>query len=154
MILRFKQKFFSFFASYDVYDENGSPYFYVKGKSVLQKFFVYDKNSNHVGVIKKKIFSFLPKYEVINGNTKGTISKRFSFLKDKFDLDYNGWYVEGDWIDRNYKILSREGNLVATVSKEFFKLTDTFTIDIVNDKDALDALMIVVVIDAQYEHND
>lgn len=38
---------------------------------------------------------------------------------------------------------------MATISKEIFHMTDTYMINVVNDKDALCALMLVIAIDAE-----
>ena len=38
---------------------------------------------------------------------------------------------------------------MASVSKELWNWTDTYTIDVVNDRDALCALMVVLAIDAE-----
>lgn len=38
---------------------------------------------------------------------------------------------------------------MAVISKEVFKLTDTYVIDVVNDADALYALMFTLAIDAE-----
>ena len=49
----------------------------------------------------------------------------------------------------DYSILDRGSNLVATVSKELFHMTDTYVIDVRDPDDALDALMFVLAIDAE-----
>ena len=41
------------------------------------------------------------------------------------------------------------GNTVATVSKELFRMTDTYVIDVRRSEDALCALMLVLAIDAE-----
>ena len=85
----------------------------------------------------------------LNGSYAGCISKEFSLFKPMFDIDYNGWHVEGDFWEWDYSILNPAGACVATVSKELFKWTDTYVIDVNQPQDALAALMLVLAIDAE-----
>lgn len=67
----------------------------------------------------------------------------------RYDIDYNGWHVEGTWTEWNYTITDRDGNTVAAIGKELFNLTDTYVIDVNDPDDALYALMFVLAIDAE-----
>ena len=79
----------------------------------------------------------------------GCISKEFSFFTPKFNIDYNGWRVDGDWFEWDYSIINSAGMNIATVSKELFNWTDTYVIDVRDPQDALCALMLVLAIDAE-----
>ena len=151
MKLLFKQRLFSWFDSYDIYDEAGSTMFVVKGELAWGHLLrIYDANGNEVGYIKQKILTWLPKFEMyINHCYVGCISKEFTFFKPKFNIDYNGWHVDGDWFEWDYTICNSAGQSVATVSKEIWHWTDTYVIDIHNPQDALYALMLVLAIDAE-----
>lgn len=72
-----------------------------------------------------------------------------SCVRDYFDIDYNGWHVEGDWLEWDYNIVNAAGHDVATVSKEIWNWTDTYTIDVYDPNNALCALMLVLAIDAE-----
>ena len=151
MKLLFKQRFFSWFDSYDIYDESGKTIFTVKGQLAWGHCMkVFDANGNEIGMIQEKVFTWLPKFEVyLNGSYEGSICKEFSFFKPAFNIDYNGWHVEGDFWEWEYRILNKSGNCVATVSKEIFNWTDTYVIDVKDPQDALAALMLVLAIDAE-----
>ena len=41
------------------------------------------------------------------------------------------------------------GNIVASISKELFHMTDQYVIDVTNENDAIYALMFVLAIDAE-----
>ena len=79
----------------------------------------------------------------------GCISKEFAFFKPKYNIDCNGWHVEGDFFEWDYDILNRQGACIAKVSKQLFNLTDTYSIDVRDPEDALCALMLVLAIDAE-----
>ena len=49
----------------------------------------------------------------------------------------------------DYSIEDRSGNEIAYISKEIFHLSDTYVIDVVNESDALYALMFTLAIDAE-----
>ena len=151
MKLLFKQRLFSWFDSYDIYDEAGNTMFVVKGElSWGHLLRIYDANGRELGYIKEKILTWLPKFEMYIGDRyAGCISKEFTFFKPKFDIDYNGWHVEGDWFEWDYSILNSAGQGVAAVSKELWNWTDTYVIDVYNPNDALYALMLVLAIDAE-----
>ena len=111
---------------------------------------IYDANGREVGYIKEKVLTFLPKFEMYIGQSyAGCISKEFSFFKPKFNIDYNGWHVDGDLFEWDYTILNSAGQGVAKVSKQLWNWTDTYTIDIADQKDAVYALMLVLAIDAE-----
>ena len=151
MKLLFKQRFFSWFDSYDIYDEAGNTMFVVKGELAWGHLLrIYDANGREIGCIKEKILTWLPKFEMYIGNSyAGGIRKDFSFFKPKFNIDYNGWRVEGDWLEWDYSIINSAGQNVASVSKELWNWTDTYVIDVSNPQDAVYSLMLVLAIDAE-----
>ena len=148
MKLIFKQRFFSWFDSYDIYDENGDVYFTVKGQlSWGHTFKIYDKNDQEIGMLKQRLFTFLPKYEIyINNRLLGEIHKEFTFFKPKFNITFNNYTVDGDFFDWDYDVY-RDGIKVSSINKEIFKLTDTYIIT-TSEEEALISLMIVLAIDS------
>ncbi|MBQ1189155.1 MAG: LURP-one-related family protein [Lachnospiraceae bacterium] len=151
MKLLFKQRLFSWFDSYDIYDEDGNSVYTVKGQlSWGHCLKIYDADDHEVGTIQERILTLLPKFEVYLGNQYvGSISKEFSFFTPRFNIDYNGWHVEGDFFEWDYSILDQSGRQIAEVSKQLFNWTDTYVIDVQNPNDALGALMLVLAIDAE-----
>lgn len=57
MKLLIKQRVFSWSDTYDIYDENENPKYFVKGEilSLGHRLHVYDAAGNEVGLIKEKI---------------------------------------------------------------------------------------------------
>ena len=151
MRLLFKQRLFSWFDSYDIYDEAGNTVYTVEGKLAWGHLLrIYDAQGNEIGCIREKVLSWLPKFEMYLGDRYiGNIKKELSLFRPKFSIDYNGWQVEGDLFEWDYSIKSESGALVATVSKEVWKLRDTYVIDVWDHDDAIYALMLVLAIDAE-----
>ncbi|WP_124098974.1 LURP-one-related family protein [Ruminococcus sp. Marseille-P6503] len=150
MKLVFRQRIFSWFDSYDIYDESGNTVFTVKGQLAWGHCFrIYDRTGSEVGMLKEKVLSFLPVFEMyIDGSYAGRIKKQLTFFKPKFTLDYNGWTVDGNWLEWDYSVYSGEDKIM-TVSKDIVRLTDTYILDVYNDENALSGLMIALAIDAE-----
>ena len=70
MKLLFKERMFSWFDTYDIYDEYGKIKYVVKGQlSWGHLLKIYDRNNQKVGYIKERIITFLPKFEIyVNHN--------------------------------------------------------------------------------------
>ena len=151
MRLTFKERLFTWFDSYDIYDEDGNVMFEVRGElSWGHLLRVYDSHGREVGCVQEKILSFLPKFEIFRGNDyAGCIKKEFTFFMPSFNIDYRGWYVQGDFFEWDYTILNSANKKVATVYKELLHLTDTYIIDVRDSRDVLDVLMLVLAIDAE-----
>ena len=151
MRLLFKQRMFSWFDSYDIYDEVGNTVYVVKGQlSWGHCMKVFDSYGNEIGMLQEKVLTLLPKFEIfLSGTYAGCIKKEFTFFKPVFDIEYNGWRVEGDFFEWDYQIVDSSGKLVAIVSKELLNWTDTYVIDVNNTADALSVLMLVLAIDAE-----
>ena len=151
MKLLFKQRFFSWFDSYDIYNEKGEAVYSVRGQlSWGHCLKIFDSSDREIATVKEAIFTFLPKFELyIDDRFIGCIRKEFSLFKPSFSIDCNGWRVSGDFFEWDYSILDGYGNEIATISKQLFNFTDTYVIDVNNQKDALVALMLVLAIDAE-----
>ena len=151
MKLLFKQRFFSWFDSYDIYNEAGEVVYTVKGQLALGHCLkIYDARGAEIGAVQERILTFLPKFEMYIGDRYiGCIRKEFTFFRPKFTVDCSGWQVDGNWFESDYQILDSTGRIVASVCKELFNWTDTYVIDVENPQDALSALMLVLAIDAE-----
>ncbi len=150
MKLLIKQRVFSWTDSFDVYDENGESKYFVKAEFLTlgHVLHVYDRNQKEIGVVKEKILTFLPQFDIeIGGYTRGKIVKQFTFFKPKYDVEFNGWHIEGDFFCWEYDVF--DGcNPILHITKEWLHWGDTYVIDIQNPDDEIMALMLVLTIDA------
>ena len=151
MRLLFKQRFFSWLDSYDIYNENGDTVYVVKGElSWGHCLRIFDAAGRELGMVKERVLTFLPKFEVYEGDRLiGSVCKELTFFTPRYNIDFNGWHIEGSWLEWDYSITDAAGNAVAVISKELFHMTDTYVLDIVNAKDALHVLMFTLAIDAE-----
>ncbi|MBP9999963.1 MAG: hypothetical protein KBT01_00285, partial [Clostridiales bacterium] len=72
-----------------------------------------------------------------------------SFFTPHYNIDFNGWHIDGTILEWDYTIQDRTGDTIAIISKELFHWKDTYIIDVKNPEDALSALMVVLAIDAE-----
>lgn len=151
MKLLFKQRFFSWFDSYDIYDEAGNTVYVVKGQlSWGHCLKIFNTAGQEIGTVRERVLTFLPKFEMYIGNSYvGCIRKEFTLFRPRYDIDCNGWHVEGDFMEWDYRIVDPAGRYIASVSKQLLRLTDTYVIDMPDPRNALCALMLVLAIDAE-----
>ncbi len=156
MKLLFKQRFFSWFDSYDIYDEAGNVAFTVKGELAWGHCLrIFDAQGQELGLVKEKVLTFLPKFELYAfGQYIGCIEKEFALFRSSFTMDVNGWSIDGGFLEWDYQIIDSACRPVATISKELFQWTDTYVLNIARPEDALSVLMVALAIDAENCSND
>lgn len=150
MKLLFKQRFFSWFDSYDIYDEEGRTVFTVQGKLAWGHCLeIHDGAGSHIGTVKEEVLTFLPRFRLyLGGSYVGEICKEFTLFKPSFRMDMNGWRIEGNFMEWDYEITDGSGHCVASLSKQLLNWTDTYVIEVQREQDAVYALMVALAIDA------
>lgn len=150
MKLLFKQRFFSLLDSYDIYDESGAVVYTVKDQfSLGHLLYIYDAGGFHAATVRQKIPYFWPVFELeLCGNYLGRLTRQFSPFHPRYVIESLGWTMEGSFMEWNYTI-SDGSRVVAAITKELWNLTDTYVIEVTDEKDALSALMVVLAIDAE-----
>ena len=157
MQLLIKQRVFSWTDTYDVYDETGEPRYFVKAEFLTlgHQIHVYDKRSGQeLGSIHQRLFTLMPTFEiVINGRVVGAVRKRFSLFVPRYEVDYRGWDVEGDFMNWDYQV-TRGSTEIMTISRELFRWGDTYVLRYDNPADEMPGLILVIAIDAANCNND
>ena len=150
MELLIKQRVFSWTDSYDVYDETGEARYFVEAEFLTlgHQIHVYDKRSGReVGAIHQKLFTLLPTFEiVIDGQVRGEVRKEFSFFTPRYQVDFRGWDVQGDFMSWDYQVM--RGNAeVMSISKQWLTWGDTYVLRYSNPADEMPGLLLVIAID-------
>ena len=151
MQLLIKQRVFSWTDSYDIYDEDGNAKYFVKAEFLTMfghRLHVYDKAGNELGLIRERFMTLLPVFDIeIGGEFKGSIQKRFSFIHPKYEVDFCGWHVEGDFLGWDYDVYEACSSVIH-ISKQLLNWGDTYVVDFADPKDELTGLLLVIAIDA------
>jgi uncharacterized protein YxjI len=147
-----KQKFWSWGDDFTIRDEQGHDAFLVDGRAFSwgDKLSFQDPSGNEVAFIRQKLLSWGPTYEIERGGQLLAVVKKelFTFFRCRFTVDVpgpNDVEAQGDFLDHEYTF-ARGDRTIAHVSKQWFKLTDTYGVEIEGADDVL-ILASAVVID-------
>lgn len=143
--LKYKQRMFSWNNTYDV-REKGKPHFKLGANlSFTHKFSLYDADRNYLGYIEEKMIAFTSTYVIkLNpgqANEETYELKRIFTLPQKYVVS-NGWIIEGNFLDVNYKIKDRKGNSIAHVHRNPISFTTTYVIDTTENYENLVMLLV------------
>lgn len=153
MRYQMRQKFFAFGDDFAIRDANGNECFYVDGKvfTIGNKLSILDRSGNEAAHIQQKLFAWGPTYEIYGPEGLFAVVKKsvFTLFHCTFSIDVPGpddIEATGDFLDHEYTFM-RGGRPIASVSKAWFALTDTYGIEIADGEDDVLLLASAVVID-------
>ena len=148
-----REKFFHLGEDSTILNEAGQPILEVDGKvlSLHNRLVIRDRNGNEVASVQRKLLALRPTYEISRaGQELATVRKHLiSPFVDRFTIDVPGpddLHITGSLFEHEYTI-TRGGQLVATVSKRWFSLTDTYGVDIAPYQDDVLILASVLALD-------
>ena len=146
-----KEKIFSFSNKFQIKSMDGVGRYEVVGKffSMGDKLKVYDRSGEERAYIEQKLLKFLPEYNIYQENKKvATIKKELTVIRPRFNIrsKYGNFSIEGDIMHHDFTILKNR-KPVAWISKRWISLSDTYTVEIVDDIDHAFILSIVIVLD-------
>lgn len=155
-----KQKFFSFSDSFRIKNENGDDVFTVEGQifSWGKKLSFMDMAGNEILFLKQRLMVWSPTYEIYKGERLyATIKKEpFTFFNCRFNIDMadsDSIEIDGDILDHEYTF-TRDGRVIARVSKQWFTWTDAYGIDVIDEENAAFILACAVIIDMICHENN
>jgi uncharacterized protein YxjI len=148
-----RQKMFSLADSFQVTNEEGQAAFVVSGKvfSFGKQLAFQDLGGRTLVSIKQELLTFAPAYQILKGDSPIAEVKKelFNFFSYRFSIDLSGaspMEATGNFLDHEY-VIARGEAPVASVSKRWFTMTDTYGVDIAEGEDDVLVLAITVVID-------
>jgi len=148
-----RQKWLSLGDDFYIKDGLGRDVFFVDGKafSFGAQLSFQDLAGNELAFIKQRLLTWGPTYEIHRGGQlQAVVTKElFSFFNCRFTVDVPGpddLEAEGDFLDHEYIFRLPQGP-VASVSKQWFTLTDTYGVEIAEGQDDILILAATVVID-------
>jgi uncharacterized protein YxjI len=152
MRYQLRRKLFAFGDDFTVKDETGADRYVVDGKvfSIGHKVIIYDMQGNEEATIHQHIIALLPTYEITrNGQELAEVRKKLTFFHEEFTVDIPGpddLEVQGDLLDHEY-VFTRGGQTVASVSKQWFSLMDSYGVEVAPGVDDVLILASAIVID-------
>ena len=148
-----RERFFRLGEDSDITDEHGRPVLHVDGKvlSLRNRLVLWDPEGREVAQVQRKLVAMRPTYQIsIAGQEAAEIRKRlFTPFGDRFTIDIPGpddLEMTGDLFDHEFSI-RRGDQTVATVSKHWFSMRDTYAVDIAAGQDDFLTLASVLALD-------
>ena len=148
-----KEKFFGLGDDFDITDDDGRAVYRVDGKvlSLRGRLVLEQPGAGEVASVERHLVALRPTYAVTIGGEKAADVRKHFFtpFRDKFTIDIPGpddLEVTGNLLDHEYRI-ERDGDTVATASKRWFSLRDTYGVDIADGEDHLLILASVLALD-------
>ena len=148
---RMREQMFAVGDDYWVEDEAGQRVFKVNGKALrLRKTYVLeDPAGSELAKIREKKLSVRDTMVVTVGGHDVVVHKRLFGIRDRFlaEVDGGGEYTaKGNFVDHEYEI-EHDGSKVAQVSKKWFRVRDTYGVEVIGEQDLPLLLSITVCID-------
>jgi uncharacterized protein YxjI len=119
-----------------VENEAGDRVFLVDGKALRLRttFELKDPEGNELLRIRKAVLSVREAMRIDrDGEPVATVRKRvFNPIKDKLVVEFPGgheWEITGDFLDKEYSV-NDAGGPVAHISRKWFRLRDTYAVDV------------------------
>ena len=148
-----RERFFRLGEDSDVTDEAGRPVLHVDGKvlTLRDTLVLRDPAGAEVARVHRRLLALRPTYEVtVRGQELAEMRKHFfTPFGDRFTIDVPGpddLELRGNLLDHEFTIRRRD-RTVATVSKRWLALRDTYAVEIDEGEDDLLLLACVLALD-------
>jgi uncharacterized protein YxjI len=152
--LRFqlRERLLSIGDDYWIEDGQGHRAYKVDGKALRFRdtWVLEDPTGRHVAKIKERKLSIRDAISIEFEGGEATVKKALVGIRDRFHVEIDGGddlRIHGNIVDHEYEI-EREGTTVATVSKKWFRVRDSYGIDVQEVADAPLVLAVSVALDA------
>ena len=147
-----REKLMSFGDDFWIEDQNGRRAYKVDGKAVRVRdtFLLRDAGGQEVAKIQERKLRVRDTMEIERAGGNATVKKAVVGLRDRFKIEVeggSGMSAHGNLVDHEYEI-ERDGDTVATVSKKWFRVRDTYGVEIAPGQDAGLLLAVTVCIDS------
>ena len=146
-----RERVFAIGDDFWIEDSDGNKVYKVNGKAVRLRdtFILEDAHGNEVSKIQEKKLSIRDKMTIERGATKATVRKRLVGIRDHYIIEVEGGEdlkAHGNIVDHEYKI-ERDGEKVAEVSKKWFRVRDTYGVQLAQGQDVPLILAVTVCVD-------
>jgi uncharacterized protein YxjI len=147
-----REKLLSIGDDYWIETESGERAFKVDGKAVRVRdtFVLEDAAGQEVAKIQERKLTIRDTMKIERAGGDATVRKALVGIRDRFNIEVDGGAdlkAHGNILDHEYEI-ERDGDEVASVSKKWFRVRDTYGVEIQPGQDDALILAITVCVDA------
>jgi uncharacterized protein YxjI len=148
---KMRAKLFSIGDDFWIEDSDGNKVYKVDAKAlrVRETFILEDANGNELFKIQEKKLAIRDTMTVERGATKVKVRKGLIGIRDHYAIDVDDgedMKARGDFGEHEYHI-ERDGKKIAEVSKKWFKIRDSYGIQLASGQDVPLILAISVCVD-------
>lgn len=144
-----KQKFWSWGGKFFVKDQQDQPHYEVTGSVLkwLKEFQITDLAGRDVAHIKKEWTWFLPRFTIrLSTGEAFYLQKEFTWFRPKYHIEGLDMVVQGDFWDMDFTLV-KDGQIVATINQEWFRMTSTYQVTVHEEKYSDLVIALVIAID-------
>jgi uncharacterized protein YxjI len=146
-----RQKVFAIGDDFWIEDSDGNKVYKVNGKAVRLRdtFILEDARGNELSKIQEKKLSVRDKMTIESGPTRAIVHKRLIGIRDHYIIEVDGGEdlkAHGNIVDHEYEI-ERDGDKIAEVSKKWFRVRDTYGVQLAEGQDVPLLLAVTVCVD-------
>ncbi|GIJ45311.1 hypothetical protein Val02_21970 [Virgisporangium aliadipatigenens] len=148
-----RERIFDLGNDFDITDESGERVYHVDGKvlTLRDRLVIEDTAGREVAAVHRQLVALRRTYTIeIGGEKAAEVRKKlFTPFREKFTIDVPGpedLEMKGDLLDHEYSI-ERDGVELASVSKKWFRVRDTYAVKIAEGVDHLLILASVLALD-------
>jgi uncharacterized protein YxjI len=148
-----RERFFHLGEDSDITDEDGNLVLRVDGKvlTLRDRLVIRDPSGREVAQVQRRLVALRPTYQIeIGGEPAAEVKKHlFTPFHDKFTIDVPGpddLEMTGSLFEHEFTV-KRGGRVVATASKKWFRIRDTYAVDIAEGEDHVLILAAVLALE-------
>jgi uncharacterized protein YxjI len=146
------EKVISIGDDYWIEDSAGNKAFKVNGKvaRIRDAWILEDPSGHEVATIRERKLSVRDAVKIEIGGREAIVKKAFVGIRDRYHIEVDGGEdlkAHGNIVDHEYEI-ERDGDTVAEVSKKWFRVRDTYGVEIKGAVNPALILAITVAIDS------
>lgn len=147
-----RERLISIGDDYWIEDQSGQRAFKVDGKALRARdtFVLRDAANQEAAKIQERKVRVRDTMEIERPGGNATVHKALVGVRDRFKIDIEDgpdMSAHGNIVDHEYEI-ERDGDTVATVSKRWFRVRDTYGVEVQPGQDDAMILAVAVCVDA------
>lgn len=151
MKFKMQEKLLSIGNDFWIEDEEGERAYKVDGKAIRfrETFVLEDAAGQEVARIKEKKLAIRDTMTIEVGGREAKVRKRMIGIRDRYLVEFDDGEelkAKGNFVDHEYEI-ECDGDTVATISKKWFRVRDTYGVEIRSDQDVALILAVTVCVD-------
>jgi uncharacterized protein YxjI len=151
-----REKLLSIGDDYWIEDSAGDKVFKVNGKAarIRDTWILEDAEGREIATIRERKLSVRDAVKIEVGGQEAVVKKALVGIRDRFHIELDGGEdlkAHGNIVDHEYEI-EQDGHEVAEVSKKWFRIRDTYGVEVKRGADPALILAITVAIDSFSRH--